>query len=84
MSILFTRSQAVQPLDALGYHIFTVYVCSKAFIVVVITFEKYWQKKKNKMVTLPVALRERESAREDGACRASHFDVYSLLQVRKK
>lgn len=38
VSILFTRSQAVQPLDALGYHIFTIYVRSKAFIIVIITF----------------------------------------------
>lgn len=36
VSILFTRSQAVQPLDTLIYHIFTVYVCSKPFIIIII------------------------------------------------
>lgn len=39
MSILFTLSQAVQPLDTLSYHIFTVTVCSKPFIIVIITFQ---------------------------------------------
>lgn len=36
MSILFTLSQAVLPLNTLGYHIFTLYVCSKPFIIIII------------------------------------------------
>lgn len=50
VSILFTLSQAVQPLNTLNYHIFTVYVCSKPFVVIIITFQLAEQEENKKTV----------------------------------
>lgn len=59
VSILFTLSQAVQPPNTLSYHIFTVYVCSKPFVVIIITFRLATNEKTNRGADAAVGSRAR-------------------------